>query len=160
MTQGPSTIKSKKIIVIGSPGAGKTTYAKRLASETGLPLFHLDDMFWAPGWVEKGTASFRGSLFNAIGQDEWILDGNYMSTMEERLSAADAVFFIDVPYWLCTYRIIKRWLCREGQQAEGCPQRVDLAFIKYVAWDFPRRDRARLNAMLAAFARRGTVHII
>lgn len=156
----PPTIQHQKIIVIGSPGAGKTTFAKRLATETGLPLFHLDALFWAPNWVENGAARFRASLLEVLAQDSWIIDGNYMSTMDLRLGAADAVYFIDVPFWRCTYRVITRWLCREGEQAEGCPQRIDLEFIKYVAWVFPRRDRRRLMHMLDEFRADGTVHII
>jgi adenylate kinase family enzyme len=153
-------ITAHKIIVVGSPGAGKTTFAKRLAHETGLPLFHMDEMFWAPHWLERGNAEFTARLNDALAQDKWIIDGNYISSMQLRLARADAVYFIDVPAWKCTYRIIKRWLRREGQQAEGCPQRVDLAFIKYVAWTFPRSARLRLLALIKSFAAHGQVHHI
>lgn len=160
MPKALSIIKEEKIIVVGSPGAGKTTCAKRLAKQTGLPLFHLDEMFWAPQWVEKGRECFRESLLATLDEEKWIIDGNYMSTMQERLAVAEAVIFIDVPFWICTYRIIKRWLRREGMQAEGCPQRIDMAFIKYVAWTFPRRDRRRRLALLRDYEGRGTLYIL
>lgn len=149
-----------KVLVIGSPGAGKTTYAKRLAEEMGLPLFHLDHMFWSAGWVEKERDDFKATLFDTLSKPRWIIDGNYISTMEERLKHADTVYFIDVNHWRCTYRIIKRWLLREGDQAKGCPQRVDLAFIKFVFWTFPRRDKKRLRVLLAKYQAQATIHIL
>jgi adenylate kinase family enzyme len=138
----------QRILVIGSPGAGKTTFSKRLAKDTGLPLFHLDHMFWRSGWVEQDKSVFRQALNDTLAQDQWIIDGNYISSLTERLKYADSVYFLDIGRWRATYRILKRWLMREGLQAEGCPQRVDLAFVKFVFWTFPRRDRQRIIDLL------------
>jgi adenylate kinase family enzyme len=138
----------QRILIIGSPGAGKTTFSKRLAQDTGLPLFHLDHMFWRSGWVEQDKGVFRQALHDTLAQDQWIIDGNYISSLTERLKYADSVYFLDIGRWRATYRILKRWLMREGLQAEGCPQRVDLAFVKFVFWTFPRRDRQRIIDLL------------
>jgi adenylate kinase family enzyme len=128
-------------LIIGSPGAGKTTFSKRLAQDTGLPLFHLDEMFWQTGWIEQDKGVFDKILREVLVQDQLIIDGNYKRTLAERLKYADSVYFIDAGRWRATYRILKRCFVREGLQAEGCPQRVDLAFVKYTFWTFPRRDR-------------------
>jgi adenylate kinase family enzyme len=141
-------VSGQRILIIGSPGAGKTTFSKRLAQDTGLPLFHLDEMFWQAGWVEQDKGVFDKILREVLVQNQWIIDGNYKRTLAERLKYADSVYFLDIGRWRATYRILKRWLMREGLQAEGCPQRADLAFVKFVFWTFPRRDRQRIIDLL------------
>lgn len=138
----------QRILVIGSPGAGKTTFSKRLAQETGLPLYHMDHLFWMPGWVERDRAEYENALDSVLQKDCWIIDGNHLRTMPTRLKRADKVYYLNVSRWRCTYRIIKRWLFREGFQAEGCPQKVDWEFLKFVFWVFPNRDKQRVEALL------------
>ncbi len=91
----------KKIIVIGCPGSGKSTFAKVLHEKTGLPLFHLDMMYWNADKTKVEKTVFRQRLSDAIEQSEWIIDGNYGSTMELRLQACDTVFFLDYPVEVC-----------------------------------------------------------
>tara|TARA_R110002124_G_scaffold149220_1_gene314997 strand:+ start:136229 stop:136705 length:477 start_codon:yes stop_codon:yes gene_type:complete len=153
-------VSDKRILVIGSPGAGKTTFSKRLAQETGLPLFHMDHMLWLPGWVEREETSYLAALNDVLSKDAWIIDGNHLRALPERLARAELVYFLDINRWRATYRVIKRRLMREGLQAEGCPQRVDLAFIKFVFWTFPRRDKQRIMTLLEQHKDQLDVHII
>ncbi|MAH04313.1 MAG: hypothetical protein CL561_02010 [Alphaproteobacteria bacterium] len=142
----------QRILIVGCPGAGKTTFAKRLATETGLPLVHMDALYWSAGWVERPYDEFIDGLNDALMQERWIIDGNYLTTLPLRLARAQKIYFLDEPFWRCTYRVIKRWVKQEGQQAEGCPQKIDWAFLKYVAWDFPLFKRRKLIDALAQFA--------
>ncbi len=132
----------KRVLVIGSPGAGKTTLAVELSRITGLPLFHLDREFWQPGWKTTPSDQWHRRVHELIEPGEWIIDGTYDSTLNIRLPRADTVVFLDFPRYLCLWRIIKRVIVNFGRvrhdMGEGCPEKVDLGFIKWV-WNY-RRD--------------------
>lgn len=98
----------KKVIVIGCPGSGKSTFSKELAAQTGLPLYHLDMIFWKPDGTTVEKSVFRAELRDILARDAWIVDGNYASTMEERMAACDTVFFLDLPTDVCLAGIAAR----------------------------------------------------
>jgi adenylate kinase family enzyme len=137
----------KRILVIGCCGAGKSTLSKELSAKLNLPLVHLDRLFWKPGWIEQEDLVFADLLQTELARDEWIIDGNYLKNLPLRLEYADAVILLDLNRWICTWRVLKRWLYQEGYQAVGCPQKVDLSFLKYVFWDYPQRDREKALAL-------------
>ena len=91
----------KKIIVIGCPGSGKSTFSKALQNITGIPLFHLDMMKWNADKTTVERDVFLERLANTLQKDKWIIDGNYASTMELRMQACDTVFFLDYPVEVC-----------------------------------------------------------
>lgn len=91
----------KKVIIIGCPGSGKSTFARAFNVITDLPLFHLDNMKWNSDKTAVSKATFMERLNNAIEKEKWIIDGNYGSTMELRLQACDTVFFLDYPVEVC-----------------------------------------------------------
>lgn len=134
----------KRILVIGCCGAGKSTFSQWLSARLNLPLVHLDRLFWKPGWNEQESAIFRDLLQVELECDAWIIDGNYLSTLPLRLKYADTVIWLDFNRWICTYRVLKRWLIQEGYQAEGCPQKVDLPFLKFVFWDYQQHVRSQV----------------
>ena len=84
----------KKIIVIGCPGSGKSTFSRELHKNTGIPLFHLDMMYWNSDKTIVEKAVFLERLSDVLRQNEWIIDGNYASTMELRLKECDTVIFL------------------------------------------------------------------
>ncbi len=141
----------KRVAVIGPPGAGKTTFARRLAAQTGLPLIYLDARFWNPGWVPTPRDEWRARHADLLAQDEWIIDGVYMNTLAERVAAADTVIFLDVPRLRCMWQVLKRMVSSRGtvrpDMAEGCPEKWDAEFLAYV-WTFPRKRRPRVLAAL------------
>jgi adenylate kinase family enzyme len=87
----------QRVMVIGSPGAGKSTLATELARRTGIPLFHLDQLAWLPGWVESDKADFRTRVDWVLEQSRWIIDGNYGGSLSQRLARADTVIDLDLP---------------------------------------------------------------
>ena len=98
----------KKVIVIGCPGSGKSTFSRALHRITNIPLFHLDMMYWNADKTIVEKSVFLERLENAIQKDEWIIDGNYASTIELRLQACDTVIFLDYPLEVCLAGISER----------------------------------------------------
>lgn len=134
----------KRVLIIGSGGAGKTTVAKALAARTGLPLIHLDQLFWSPGWVPTPDHDWDALIQRLIGQDQWIMDGNYGRTLPTRLTAADTIIFLDLPRLVCVWRILARRWRYFGRSrpdvAPGCPEHLTLEFLGWV-WTYPSRRR-------------------
>lgn len=98
----------KKIIVIGCPGSGKSTFSRELNKITDIPLFHLDMMYWNPDKSKVDKAIFLERLSDAMALEEWIIDGNYGSTMEMRMAACDTVIFLDYTPDVCLDGVVKR----------------------------------------------------
>lgn len=134
----------RRVLVIGSGGSGKSTVAKEIAARTGLPLIHLDQLFWHPGWVPTPDPEWDRVTDELIAQDAWVMDGNYGRTLPKRLAAADTVVFLDMPRVLCTWRILKRRFTHLGQNrpdvAPGCPEHLSWEFFHWV-WTYPSRRR-------------------
>lgn len=148
----------RRVMIIGSPGAGKSTLARRLAARTGLPLKHLDAEYWLPGWTEREPQDWQDKLAALVSEDRWIIDGNYGSSLAPRASRADTIIHLDYPTALCLWRACKRIFTTYGRvradSAPGCPEQFDPSFLGYIAL-FRTRKRAKLIRLVAGF--RGTV---
>jgi adenylate kinase family enzyme len=139
-----------RIAIIGSPGSGKTTMANELGTRTGLPVIHLDNYYWNPGWVETTPDAWRRRHGQLISNESWIIDGTYINSLRDRLERADTVIVFEVSRWQCLYRVLRRTLSNRGReiQATGCPERFDLDFVTYV-WKFPKVTKPRIEEALA-----------
>ena len=91
----------KKIIVIGCPGSGKTTFAEKLRDKMDIPLFYLDAIWHKPDRTHISRDEFDARLTEILGLDEWIIDGHYSRTLERRMQAADTVLLFDLPTEIC-----------------------------------------------------------
>ena len=141
--------------MIGSGGSGKSVLAQRLARRLGLPLVHLDREYWRPGWVAPPPEEWERRARELCAADEWVLDGNFASTLELRLERADTVVFLDLPTLTCLAGALGRWLCWRGKTsrpdlAAGCPERLDPEFLRWVL-GYRRRKRPRVLERLARF---------
>lgn len=140
-----------KILIVGCCGAGKTHLAKELAAKTGLPLVHLDREYYGPGWQRPSSDIWRQRVAELCEQPCWIMDGNYYSTLDLRLTRADTVIFMDMTRGVCLLRVLKRLLSFQrtrSDMAAGCRERWDRDFLKYV-WRFHKDMRPRLLAALS-----------
>ena len=141
----------RRVLVIGCPGAGKSTLTRALAETLGLPAVYLDRLWWKSGWINRTRAEFDARLDAALAGDAWVMDGNYLRTLPRRLERCDAVLFLDYPRRLCLFRALRRILRWRGRtrpdMAEGCPERLDPAFIRWI-WDFHRTQRPRVLELL------------
>ncbi|HVG30603.1 MAG TPA: DNA topology modulation protein [Pyrinomonadaceae bacterium] len=153
----------KKILVIGSGGAGKSTFSKRLGDALGLEVIHLDRLYWKPGWVEPPKPEWRARVEELLRGDSWIMDGNYSGTLDIRLGACDTVIFLDVPRAVCLWRVLKRAaVYRSGgraDMAEGCDEHFNPEFMRWI-WNYPKRSRAKIFRLLGAGARDKTVVLL
>ncbi len=133
----------KRILVIGSSGAGKSTYAVALGRLLKLPVIHLDKEFWQPGWVQMSREDWREKARELVRRDSWVMDGTYDNSLDIRLPRADTVIFLDYPRRICLWHAVRRIAANHGQvrsdMAEGCPEKIDWSFIKWI-WNY-RRDR-------------------
>ena len=98
----------KKVIIIGCPGSGKSTFARALHEKTALPLFHLDMLYWNADRTTVPKEIFLKRLYKVLKNESWIIDGNYSSTMEIRMEQCDTVFFLDFPLEVCLDGIKQR----------------------------------------------------
>ena len=141
----------KKILIIGSGGAGKSTFAKRLGKITGIGVFHLDKLYWRPGWIEPPKDEWQKTVETLLKAEEWIMDGNFGGTMEMRLAACDTAIFLDLPRTVCFYRILKRWLTywntNRPDMTMGCNEKIDFKFLKWI-WDYPKKNKPAVEAKL------------
>jgi adenylate kinase family enzyme len=95
-------------VIPGNSGAGKTTLALQLQQKLNLPLYHLDQLWWLPGWKEDTRENFDRKLAEILRKDSWIIDGEYIRTPAERLKFADTAILPDYPSILCLWRALKR----------------------------------------------------
>ena len=143
--------KYKRILLIGCPGSGKSTLAKKLGQKTGLPVIHLDTIYWLPHWERRPTEEFESILKEELEKETWIIDGNYNRTLDLRISYCDLIIYLDIPRRVCLWSVIKRRIqyankTREDMQKE-CNEVIDYSFISYV-YRFNKTHRKRYYELL------------
>lgn len=153
----------ERIIIIGGNGSGKTTLARAMAQRLGLPLTHLDQLYWQGDWQPAPAAQFDRLLAEAMARPAWIIDGNIKRTLPLRLQRCDTAIWLDFPTWRCLLGALRRLLRTLGRSRPDmggcCVERLDrrsLAFLGSVC-RFRRRNRADFARMLAAAPQ---VHLI
>ncbi|MEZ5337447.1 MAG: hypothetical protein R3F46_04210 [bacterium] len=143
----------QRILVIGNCGSGKSTASVELARRLRLPVIHLDREFWKPGWEQPADSEWEASVARLLKAEQWVIDGNYTGSLPQRIARADCVVWLDFPRLFCMGQVLRRVMRHRGREradcGAGCPERFDLAFLKWV-WDYPLRSRGRTLEILAA----------
>jgi adenylate kinase family enzyme len=142
----------RRILVIGNSGGGKSTLARKLGEKLGLPVIHLDVLFWKPGWVERDRDEYRASVVAALAAPDWICDGNFTSTFGMRMALSDTIIWIDRSRFLCLFRAIRRAVTYAGggrpDMTEGCDEKIDFEFYRFIL-TYDRKVRPKLEQALA-----------
>ena len=140
-----------RILIIGCGGSGMSTLAQQLGQKLRLPVVHLDQLFWTPGWVSISKDEFDRVHVAALAEERWIMDGNFDRTIPKRLQRCDTVIYLDFSRFACLMGVLKRVLTTSGKvrpdMGEGCPERIDLDFLKWV-WNFNKNKRERNYRLL------------
>lgn len=136
----------RRVNIIGCPGAGKSTFARKLSEKTGLELFYLDMIWHKPDKTTVARDEFDLRLNEIFERDTWIIDGNYIRTMERRLSECDTVFFFDLPTEVC----LEGAASRVGKKREDMPwveTEVDEDFLRRIL-DFEKDQKPKIHEYL------------
>ena len=145
----------KKVIVIGCPRSGKSTVSRALHNKTGIPLYHLDMMYWNADKTTVEKSVFLERLSVVLEKDEWIIDGNYGSTMELRMAACDTVIFLDYPLDVCLDGIRER----RGKPRSDMPwieTEEDAEFIEFIK-NYNDQQKPKVLALLEKYSDRNII---
>lgn len=146
----------QKVIVIGCPGSGKSTFSKALHDATGLPLYHLDLMYWNAGGTTVPKDIFMERLHQALEKGAWIIDGNYSSTMELRMEFCDTIFFLDYPPEVCLDGIRARKGRERTDMPCTTPEDEDPEFVEFIR-HYRSASRPKVMELLRKYSRKRIV---
>ena len=144
----------KRVMIYGGSGSGKSTLAQMLGDITGLPVVHIDPMYWKPDWVQRDDAETHALVLEAAAKDLWVFDGNHSRSIPDRLARADHLIYLDMPTYLRLWRVfsrtIKYWGRPRPDMAEGCPERFSWEFLTVWVAGYYKRSHARDVALLTS----------
>jgi adenylate kinase family enzyme len=122
----------RKVMIVGCSGSGKSTLTRKLGEKTGLPVIHIDKLYWSEGWVQRPPEETQGLIADAIEAPEWVFEGNNSATFRQRARVTDT------PAYLCLYRVLCRAIRHRGEvredMAPGCPEKLDWGLVKLLKW--------------------------
>lgn len=124
----------ERVAILGCGGSGKTHLARELARRLDLPLTHLDALYYDADWNELPREEFTAAQQALVARPQWVIEGNYASTLPLRLTAADTVIVLDLPARTCLRGILQRRLKHRGgqHQAIGVYDRITWNFVRYI----------------------------
>ncbi len=141
----------KRILIVGCPGAGKSTMALDLSGKTNLPVVHLDKLLWLPNWVKREKNEFDALMEKELQKPEWIIEGNFRRTFAHRLTYADFCIYLNYKKSVCVNGVNERVKKYAGKtrpdMTEGCLEMEDPDFINYIT-DFNKSVRPEMIKVL------------
>lgn len=154
-----------RIMIFGFSGGGKSTLARKMGEILGIEPLHFDAIHWLPDWTESTREYKREIVKPILGRDRWIIEGNYHKIYwQERLELADTIIFINVNRFTCLWQAWKRSRIYKGKtrpdMGEGCTEKFDLEFAKWVFFKGRRRKNVILSAVKYAKERNKAVYVL
>jgi adenylate kinase family enzyme len=142
-------ISSKRILVLGPCGSGKTCFTRQLSQILGLPAVHLDASFWRRGQISTPQPEWREVVSSLIKRESWIMDGTYESTLDLRIPAADAIIMIGRPRLSCLWGVFRRSLIYRNKMRPDAPAGypINLAYLRYL-WRYPVRTDTLVRELI------------
>ncbi len=135
-------------MIIGQPGSGKSTLARALGDKLKLPVVHIDQIHWQPGWTERPAAEKSALCREVHRRERWIFEGGHSATWPERLERADTLIWLDIPLHVRAWRVAKRTLRHYGQSRpdlpEDCPERFSWEFTVWI-WQTRKTGREKMG---------------
>ncbi len=139
----------KLVMIVGAAGSGKSTLARLLGERTGLPVFHMDHIHWQSGWIERSAAEKDRLTREVHAREAWIFEGGNSRTYPERMARADTLIWLDFPFRLRIWRIIRRTIRGYGQTRpdlpDGCPERLGKGTLEFFAYNWRTRSSTRVR---------------
>lgn len=134
-----------KIVIIGSPGAGKSTFAQALGKILDIEVLHLDRYFWSPNWKKYPRQTRITIQQELVGKDRWIIEGTYLGSSDDRLNAADTIIFLDTPWYVCLRQVFQRHFISQtsfrSDIPDGCTDRLSiLSILKVLVFPYKGRN--------------------
>ncbi len=156
----------KRVMIVGQPGAGKSTLARLLGEVVDLPVHHMDRIHWQSGWVQRPTPE-RLEMVRAVEEsDAWIFEGGFSMTYVNRRDRADTLIWVDTPLstrlWRVTWRFVRDFGKTRPDMADGCPEgnfREMLAFYAFI-WRTRKSSRAKIERLISEADPNLAVHIL
>ena len=145
----------QKVIVIGCPGSGKTTFARKLHRKTGLPLYYLDAIWHKPDKTHVSREEYDARLGEILALDAWIIDGNYSRTLERRMAECDTVFLFDLPVEVCLAGVISR-IGKNREEMPWVETELDPEFEQQIR-DFPSKELPTVYALVEKYSEKAIV---
>src|SRR3989338_1323924 len=137
--------KPSRIAIIVISASGKSVLAREIAEKTGLPLIHMDQLFWKGNWEAVPEAEYLKKHQEIIQQDKWIIEGYVEESMADRLKRADQIIYLDYPGWLCVIWSIKRWFNHRREARPELPREALEKFKYDTFWKILfRKERIRI----------------
>lgn len=153
-----------KTAIIGYSGSGKSTLAKYLGKKYQVPVLHLDQVHWLPGWRERERLESAEIVGRFLDENEfWVIDGNYSAMeYERRMAEADQIIFLKFNRFACLSRAFHRYFCNRGRtrksMTEGCPEKMDLEFIWWILHEGRTgRQKKKYRAVQEKYGKKLTV---
>lgn len=136
----------KRITIVGGPGTGKTTLAQKLGTIFNLPIIHIDGINYTPNWEKVEKEKRDKLILEKIKNEKWISDGNYSSTLKERIEKSDLIIWLDYSGFDSIKGVLSRRIKninKEKQEIPGCKERISWEFFKYVV-TYRRKARNKI----------------
>lgn len=153
----------QRVMIIGQPGSGKTTLARAVGDIAHLPVVHMDQIHWQPGWTLRDRAEKTRLCHVTHREPAWVFEGGHSATWADRLAHADTLIWLDLPFvrrfWRVTKRTATGWGRTRPDLPENCPERFDREFFTYI-WETRATGRASCERLYAgAPSEKATHHL-